>query len=629
MSLQTGVEIPEAPASTRVVDRVRFRFSRWRAEPNPLWMREMRQMARLMRTPIVLMTLTLLVALLMAALGGTMMDRKSPAVVGAVLFQVFFSVAFFVVTMVGPALAANAIASEREGKTWEAVLLTGIRPQEVARGKFLAAYTSVALYIVALAPAGAIPFLFGGVTPGEVFIAFAFLFLVGLLAVAFGLAISSKMQSLRGALLVTLLLAVPVAGFAYATLGFGTSYAIHDIWKPVARGYPIWLPMAYVRGEFGLEYVVVLVVMPLLLIGLPAWFLYEVTAANLAGPSDDRSSGIKRWYVVASATLLLAGLSPLLADASRSARTGYVAAAMLVYCTFAAFATFVFAGEPLGPSRRVAARFAAKRAGALRRFFGPGAVSAAVLQIIVAVPTLLLLAGGALAAMTLGRSPSKRDVDGLMVFTAYATGFFIFLVGLAAALRSRTQTPLVARLLLLAVLFGVSVLPWIAAAIFGVFGSGRSSSLVAACASPFYVFYALDNVRKSDPVTASLAASAAYAALGVLLLLAAVKRSRRIMAEYRQYLETADRLLDEEDRGAAAAREAARHAPAFVPAAVPETARDDTAHERSGRQVEAEPMAGDAPSADATPRDEAPEPARAPRLETGGATSTDADGADG
>ena len=87
--------------------------------------------------------------------------------------------------VVGPAVAANSIASEREGRTWEAVLLTGLSPTVIARGKFLAAFTAIAMYIVMLAPVGALPFLFGGVTATEVVLAFAGLFLIALLSVAF------------------------------------------------------------------------------------------------------------------------------------------------------------------------------------------------------------------------------------------------------------------------------------------------------------------------------------------------------------------------------------------------------------------------------------------------------------
>src|SRR5262249_30303456 len=127
-------------------------------------------------------------------------------------------------------------------------------PKEIARGKFMAAYTTIALYIVVLAPVGALSFLFGGVTALEVVVAFLFLFLIAALAVAFGLAVSSLMSSLRGAIVVTLMLAICIGPFLYVTFGFGAS--------------------------FGFEYVLVLFGLPLLLVFVPAWFLYETTISN-------------------------------------------------------------------------------------------------------------------------------------------------------------------------------------------------------------------------------------------------------------------------------------------------------------------------------------------------------------
>ena len=81
-------------------------------------------------------------------------------------------------------------------------------------------------------------FLFGGVTATEVVVAFAFLFLFALLTVAFGLAISSKMSSLRAAIVVTLLVSVPLSLFCFGVLGLGLSGGIHEILAPGAQGAP-------------------------------------------------------------------------------------------------------------------------------------------------------------------------------------------------------------------------------------------------------------------------------------------------------------------------------------------------------------------------------------------------------
>src|ERR1019366_6218047 len=236
---------------------------RFLRDPNAIWMREMRQSARLARRPWVLFALTLTLGLLMCSIGGlAAASDTTPATIGGALFQVFFSIAYLVVVLVGPAVAANGVASEREGRTWEAVLLTGLRPKDVARGKFMAAYTTIALYIVVLAPVGALSFLFGGVTATEVVVAFVFLFLVAGLTVAFGLAVSSLMSSLRGAIVVTLMLAILIGPVLYFIFGFGASFGIHKLWNEVPEAFPIWLPLAYSRGTLGLEYVLLLLAVP-------------------------------------------------------------------------------------------------------------------------------------------------------------------------------------------------------------------------------------------------------------------------------------------------------------------------------------------------------------------------------
>jgi hypothetical protein len=200
MSVQTGEMPPSGPMSRRLVDRARFRVDLFKTEPNPIWIRELRQAARLARTPVILTVFAILMTLLIASIGGIVSADESPATTGVVLFQVFFSLAYMVVTVVGPAVAANSIASEREGRTWEAVILTGLSPGVIARGKFLAAFTAIGMYIVMLAPVGALPFLFGGVTATETVVAFALpLPASRCSAVAFGL--SHQLEDVELALL--------------------------------------------------------------------------------------------------------------------------------------------------------------------------------------------------------------------------------------------------------------------------------------------------------------------------------------------------------------------------------------------------------------------------------------------
>ncbi|HEU4410200.1 MAG TPA: ABC transporter permease [Polyangiaceae bacterium] len=532
--------------------------------PNPVWLREMRQFSRLTRTPFLLMTLTVLLALLLCAIGGIASMTASPASIGAGLHHTFFSIAFFVVTLAGPALAANGIASEREGRTWEALLLTGLAPGVIARGKFLAAYTHVALYVVMLAPVGALPFLFGGVTAVEVVLAFVWLFLFALLAVAFGLAVSSKMDSLRVALLVTLLCAFLLSPTAYG-IGTALSHAAHLAWPAVPDALPVWLPTAYERAPFSLAYLGALVALPLGAVALPSWFLYEVTVANLTSVTDDRSTGVRRWFFVTSAALTATGLA-LVAQADDASDAAMLAmGALLGYFFYLVFCAFVFAGEPIGPSRRVVRGWERARAGALQRFLGPGVVRASVSLLFAGLGGLsaLTAAGFALSyarpASPLATPP--HDAGAVLIFGAYALGFSLFAIGFGAWVRARAGSPAVARVLLLVALLVVTAGPWLGAAIAGVLSRDlEAGALLFAAPSPSYAFVAADQVRSGSAragsaVAAAGSCAAIWAVLGLTLLARAGGRCRAIIAAHDEALARGDALLADEDaRAARAAR---------------------------------------------------------------------------
>ncbi|MRG95854.1 ABC transporter permease [Polyangium spumosum] len=565
MSAQTGTQAPAGSAS---------RLRRLLDDPNPIWIRELRQSARLVRTPIILCVLSILATLAIAAIGGLVSINESPATTGYVLFQVFFSLAYFVVTFVGPAVAANAIASEREGRTWEAVILTGLRPAVIARGKFLAAYTAISMYVVMLAPVGALPFLFGGVTATETIVAFLFLFLIAGLAVAFGLAVSSKMNSLRAALVVTLICAVIASLNVYGWFGAGLSVAAHHAWPGVPEGPPVWLPTAYARAPFDLTYVLCLIVLPIVATAIPAWFLYEVTIANLTSVTDDRSTGLKRWFLVAAPVSAICAGAPMAAVDPRDVDEIAVAGicALLV---FLMFSVYLFLGDSLGPSRRVRLHWDRQGVRRFKRLLGPGILGTSMMQLGVGGAALGLVIGAGIIVQSVVRASHGGDLGDILLVGLYAAAFYLFSVGFGAFLRARSSTPLLSRVLLLAVHFLVAVGPWVVAAIAGIFASpsGRGALIVAA-PSPLYVFVAIDAIGKTGEellIVASVIASAAWGLFGILFLTLARSRVNRVIAAHEAALGESDRILAEEDAAAVRAmEEAAARAAAPAPAPAPE-----------------------------------------------------------
>ncbi|RYE94064.1 MAG: ABC transporter permease [Myxococcales bacterium] len=555
MSFQTGIRVVPPPGpEVSGPARLRAWLTHLASAPNAVWVRELKQAARLTRTPFILLAVTLLATLLIATIGALMIGFSFGGSIGVALFHTFFSLSFFVVTLAGTAVAANSIASEREGRTWEALLLTGLPSTAIARGKFWAAYTSVALYIVMMAPIGAVPFLFGGVTAIETLIAFALLFVLAGLSVSFGLAVSSKMESLRGAILVTLAVAVVASPNLFLALAFGGATAAHALWPLVPEGWPIWMPAAYTRAPFDLRYVSLLLVAPALVVGLIAWFLHEATVANLTSVTDDRSTGLRRWFVVTGA---LGAVSTAVATAGVP-RDHLVPAmgGLSAFFVLLTFGAFVFAGEPIGPSRRVLRGWSEKRVGPVGRALGPGVMRAAWAQLVTGLGGAGLIAVVAAVALTLRREP--RHVLVVLVFAFYGVCFHVFVVGFGAWLRARTGTAMTARLVLLVGLFLASVGPWILAALGGAIGRGTAlrNTLIAA-PSPFYVLSVTEEIinPRHDPtsiVVVCAVAACAWALLGAGLLGSAALRCRRIIRDHERALAEGDAFLRAEDEGRSA-----------------------------------------------------------------------------
>lgn len=594
MSVQTGEAVPSGPVSQRIGDRARFRLDRFRTDPNPIWIRELKQAVRLARTPVILCVLTILMTMLIAGIGGIASTESSPSKTGIILYHVYFSFAYFVVTLVGPTVAANGIAAEREGRTWEAVLLAGLEPGMIARGKFLAAYTTISLYIVMLAPVGALPFLFGGVTATETIVAFLFLFLIALMAVAFGLSMSSKMTSMRGAIAVTLLLALPFSILTFIVFGPVLSVAAHEAWSTVPEGPPIWLPTAYSRAPFDWTYVLSLFVGPVLAIGVPSWFMYEVTIANLTSPTDDRSTGLKRWFLVCIPILAIAGFAPIVGAPSANDTIGYSILSQGVFFLVLTFCVFLFQGDAIGPSRRVEAHWARVRAGGFRRFLGPNVVRTATLELGVGVACLAMLTAAGVYFTTTRPTYNDAGPEQVMLFGLYATGFFVFMLGLGTFARARSTSAMVARLILAGTVIALLITPWVVAAIVGVLGAPSGGwdedMLSIASPSPAFVFFAIAKAKETDPGTApfaSVACSFGYLLIGVLFLLAAKSRSAKIISQHEAMLADTDRLLAQEDEAADAARAEA---------------------EAAAERARAEAAAPAAPEPAAAPADPEPQP---------------------
>ncbi len=537
-----------APRSSRFPLMRRLRA--WSSNPNPLLVRELQHAARLTRTPLILSAVTCCVTLALASIGGLASIHQEPARVGVALFQTFFSLAFALVAWVGPAVAASTVAGERSAHTWELVVLTGMPPARIAQGKFLAALSYVYWYVVMLAPVATLTFLFGGVSVLELASAFALLCILAALWVAFGLSVSSKLASPVAAVIVTLITAIPLSFLCYFAIGVGGAHLAHERWNVIPDSLPIWLPTAYARVEFDASVLILLVACPLLLIAIPAWFFYEVTVANLSSITDDRSSGLRLWFVVSAP--LLAGMLMLPGVYLDDPDPGTLAVGILLFECFLVVMAFVFAGEPLGPARRLLHRWRLRGVPRWRRFLGPSVVRAAITLIVVGSGCIGIQLGIAAWVTEHMASPHHRALWMYVTSACHAVALLVFTAGVATWLRSRHRSALAPRLILGAVLFFLVVGPWVLMAIAGWSPAlDESRHRFVAALSPTYVVVMLNELHRGPglpldkaELVAGAASMATWLLAGIGFLPPAMRRSRRVLEEHAAKLDALEAAVE-------------------------------------------------------------------------------------
>ena len=283
-------------------------FSRLGAHlDHPVWVRETRASSRLARTSWLFVAVTAIAAAL--AIAGSWSPHLPPVERGATIFQLLFGGAMLLTTLLGPALSANAIALERDGKTWEALVMADVTPRELDRGKFWASYTHLAQYLFAFVPAAAIPVALQGASLLQTFLGFVMLFGWGALTVRFGLAMSAGIKSSRLALLLT----VAASAIGGATLSAASTAASHWLHRDLSMEslsseLPVFWPVALAHEAMtwiNVRYLVIEVAV----FAFTAWFflreltVFALTSAGL-GRLKSRFGAMRMAYF---------GLAPLVA----------------------------------------------------------------------------------------------------------------------------------------------------------------------------------------------------------------------------------------------------------------------------------------------------------------------------
>jgi len=265
--------------------------------------------------------------------------------------------------------------------------------------------------------------------------------------------------------------------------------------------------------------------------------------ANMGSPSDDRSTRLRVWFLVAMP--VLSGAVALVTFAVGSTDWVYSGSGML--WAFGCFGAFLFAGEPLGPSARVLSHWQRAGTSAFERSLGPGVLRASILLLVL---TLLGLTGNAVVGL-LG-AKTAADCDALVAFHGYALAFFGFVVGFNAWARARANGPGTPRLLLVVALFFAFVGPWIAMAIAGLITSQRDRAMLMAGPSPTFAVTMAQALASSAPdrgliVSTGSACAAAWALIGTGLFASAGLRVKKRLQSEQEARAAMQRAFDDED----------------------------------------------------------------------------------
>ena len=366
-------------------------------DPNPILVKELRTTFRA-KLFIRFFYLSILGLAFIVLTGSAMVSTGGvpPAQVGGIVFQVFFSLVLGIVLLVGCAHSATTLSGEREGRTLDTLMLSGMDPRRIIWGKFLASYAMLTLVLVGLAPVVGIAFLFGGVSPFHIFWGYFGVALWLAVAVSFGVAISSRVRKTRVAILLSGLLFGPSA---FTAVGIQT--ALQEVadrpWGLRMEG-PFWFVEALSERFFELDTFALVFLLPLFLTAMTTWFFLATASSALRPASHDRSTIFKLWSIFCLLSILGIGGALVQLLEPHDVDDAVVVFALLSAFPASLFALLFMDEPPLPAIERSPSRFPR-----LRRLLGPGAA-----------PTLRF-AGGLLAFATLASATILIGCNHLLV----------------------------------------------------------------------------------------------------------------------------------------------------------------------------------------------------------------------
>ena len=190
---------------------------------NPIWIKELKIRARVVRIPILLMFYNAVVALIAMFMlitsvdmsgGGGYVDYSGMTSLFAGLRVLQYSMGFLV-TLV---MTSNAISNEREKGTMDLMLVTPVSPRTLIGGKMLSAMTTSGLFAISSLPVLAISSVYGGISMEDIFYMVMAFLLIILYAGSTGIMCSGLMGRSSLSIVSSMLLSVILFAGPFAVL---------------------------------------------------------------------------------------------------------------------------------------------------------------------------------------------------------------------------------------------------------------------------------------------------------------------------------------------------------------------------------------------------------------------------
>lgn len=155
-------------------------------------------------------------------------DFKGKGFIGPELNVILFTMLTFVqlslVLFMTPGLTAGAISTEREKQTLNILLTTSQSSWQIIFGKLTSSISYLLLLLLAGMPISSVVFLFGGISPSEYVLTYAYMIVILIALASIGILMSTLIRKTIVAMITTygimLFLTVMTAFFVFVTMSF-------------------------------------------------------------------------------------------------------------------------------------------------------------------------------------------------------------------------------------------------------------------------------------------------------------------------------------------------------------------------------------------------------------------------